>query len=150
MSKASKAAGNKASRKSPAVEAPRKWEEECEEKWDCPPCEWDCFVVLESELEKTYGGGDMVLGFANPAPQRVPVRVSLTVEIRPLNIFRRGGKWCMAFNFIGENGPSPVLAVECGGGRAPSLDEAASLFYGGVPECVRTGDKTGSLEVRPA
>lgn len=147
MSKASKAAGNKASRKAPAVEAPRKWEEEWGKKWDCPPCEWDCFVVLDSETDKTDGGSDMVLGFADPAPQNIPVRVCLSVAIRPLNIFRQGGKWCLAFNFMGNNGPSPVLAVTCGEGNAPSLDEAASLFYGGVPEWARVGEKTGVLGV---
>lgn len=143
MSKACKLGRNKTRRKAPVAEVPREPEEE-----EALPRELECFVVLESETDKTDAGNDMVLGFNDPEPQRFPARLTITVdEVRPLNLFRQGGQWCMAFNFMGNNGPSPVLAVKCGVGGAPSMEEAASLFYGGVPEWARTSDKTGTLGV---
>ena len=136
MSKARKSTGNKVGKKDgkkvPAVEAASELEEE-----EVPRPEWECFVVWASQTEKTSDGKEMVFSCAEPAPQAVRVRLMLDTIVFPRHLFRQDGRWCMSFDFAGQEGPSPVLAVKCGEGGVMPLEEAASLFYGGVPESAK-------------
>ena len=102
-----------------------------ETKVDALPA-WECFVLDESKCDETPEGQEMF--FEPPQdfhPASVPVRLTLTAEVRPLNLLRRGGRWCLSFDLKGCDGcASPVLAIECGEGGPLSLEEAAQLFFG--------------------
>lgn len=118
-----------------------------ESKVDALPA-WECFVMDDSELDETQEGQQMFFELPEDyVPASVPVRLTFTTEIRPLNLLRRRGRWCLSFLFKGHDGESPTMAIECGPGGPLSLEEAASLFYGGAPECARKSE-SGALEAR--
>jgi hypothetical protein len=104
---------------------------------EAAPREWECFIVRDAEMEKTEDGKDMVVSVSDPKPVPVSVRLTLKTIVYPLNLFRQDGRWCMSFNFLGQGGLSPALAVKCGEGGALSLEEAVGLFCGGVPDSAR-------------
>ena len=103
-----------------------------ETKVDAPRA-WECFVVDDSEWDTMPDGQEVFFCLPEdykPAP--LPVRLTFTAEIHPLNLARRRGRWCLSFLFKGGNGEaSPELAVECGDGGPLSLEEALQLFFGG-------------------
>lgn len=94
----------------------------------------ECFVVKDSEWDETPDGAEMFFSAPEgikPAP--VPVRLTIAANIRPANLIRRRGRWCMTFDLLDmEDEEEPaMLAVECGEGGPLSLEEAAQLFFGG-------------------
>lgn len=100
-----------------------------------PAFAWECHVVGDSENDKSPDGIEMFFS-AGPegcdAPS-IPARLSLNVNIRPLNLVRRGERWFLDFDFKGgkHESESPVLAVECGEGAPLSLKNAMQLFFAG-------------------
>lgn len=61
-----------------------------------------------------------------------PVRMTLDVDARPLQLARIRGKWCLAFDFEGCGDAS--FFAEIGDGRAMSFERAASLLSEVAPE----------------
>lgn len=102
--------------------------------------EFKAFPIDEKAWDETRDGYNVYLDPSGPgerdeSPAIFRASLSIEAEVRPLQLARIGGRWCLCFSIVSPNeherkSECPLFAVECGDGGGMSLEEAANRLYG--------------------
>jgi hypothetical protein len=94
---------------------------------------FSAFILPDKEVETAANGygaaiGNCWDGEENSASFRV--RMTIEADVRPVNMVRVGGRWCLSF-VVGIDGSDEwTFATEVGDGGSLSFEEAANRLVG--------------------